>query len=650
MIKNEQKTICRLLESCKGIATHYVIVDTGSTDDTKKVATDWLKSNNCLFSIYDIPFEDFGTSRTKTIRSGQEFIQTYSLIPKDSYLLLLDADMILVNNGFRQQDLKYDVILLVQQSGALEYKNVRLVRSNLKMQYIGRTHEYIDISGDHKKCNYYGLRINDIGDGGCKSDKFLRDLKLLKEDLKENPKNERSLYYLASTYESLGDVKNSIETYSARIDAGGWDEEVWMSRYRRGIIRLYDKQVSLAEDDFIKCWMTRPWRTEPLFHLAQLYLNTNKQTHACNIAKAALNIGFPDNDTLFIESNCYHDEFYKILSIGDFYAGRKFDGAGHSDNLILRKGAWFRDNALQNASWYMPKLPVKNTINLSQLFPLKEGWYACNPSIIKTSKYHLSIRTVNYKIRNDGSYDYPGVVSTETYHAILDDKLQNLIKYTQLQNPKDIRQGSNIIGIEDVRLYQVDNNDSVVEAIGTRCDSIEATPQIYRCSWTNGELNRCERIGNQENRTEKNWLPFIYKGKVCFLYSTGPRLLIIDCNNNIIASSESEANCFDFRGGAAPIPFDGGWLWIIHQYAIRPQTTRRIYMHRFIWVDNFEKPKGLHISRPFCFQDQTIEFCSGMCHGNIGEILLTYGLLDNTAYIAVVPSNLIRTLIRGNKI
>jgi tetratricopeptide (TPR) repeat protein len=645
MVKNEQKTICRLLESCKGIATHYVIVDTGSTDNTKQVSLDWLKSNNCVFSIHDVPFKDFGTTRTKTLLSGQQFVKNNSLDSANSYLLLLDADMILINKDFKSEDLKCDVIRLIQYDSVLSYKNVRLVRSNLKLQYIGRTHEYVDISGNHTSCDYYNLCIRDVGDGGCKSDKFQRDLKLLKEDLIENPANGRSLYYLASTYESLGENKKSIQKYSQRIYAGGWDEEVWMAQYRRGIVYLNNKDISLAENDFIKCWTSRPWRSEPLFRLAQLYLDTNRQKQACAIAKAALNIKYPTSDSLFIESKCYYDEFHKILSIGDFYAGKQYDGLDHAEILIL-KDSPYRDNALQNASWYMEKLPVKKSIDLGSMISTPiDGWSFCNPSIINSTLddgYNVSVRSVNYKIREDGSYDYPGFVATQTFVLKLNKNLEK-ISDILLSNPPS-RDNSRIRGIEDIRLFSVDHQ--YINALGTRLDDKEDYPQIFKNKWKiGGSLVESTRISPQ-GTTEKNWLPFTIDDKVNCLYTTGPKLTTVDLNGNIVSESVPSIYCSDFRGGAAPIQFKNGWLWVIHQVTVRSSQTRRIYLHRFVWVPNFNEAQNMIVSKPFCFQEHSIEFCSGMCHGKNGEILMTYGFLDNKANLLVVDSKTITDMLK----
>ena len=76
---------------------------------------------------------------------------------------------------------------------------------------VGSTHEYYDIHGKHVNKQLHSIRINDIGDGGCKEDKFERDIRLLEDDLKNDPNNTRTHFYLASSYKNSGNInKGSV--------------------------------------------------------------------------------------------------------------------------------------------------------------------------------------------------------------------------------------------------------------------------------------------------------------------------------------------------------------------------------------------------------------------------------------------------------
>ena len=106
-----------------------------------------------------------------------------------------------------------------------------MIRSSLNFSCVGSTHEYYNINEARVEKQLHSLRINDIGDGGCKDDKFERDVRLLTDDLKTNPDNPRTHFYLASSYKNSGNYVKAIEHFKKRISLGGWIEENWYSRY-----------------------------------------------------------------------------------------------------------------------------------------------------------------------------------------------------------------------------------------------------------------------------------------------------------------------------------------------------------------------------------------------------------------------------------
>ena len=94
-----------------------------------------------------------------------------------------------------------DVYLLLQGCETFMYKNVRIVRNNRGMHYWGVTHEYVVIPDGNTSdvMDWRRVFIKDIGDGGSKSDKFERDIRLLKKGLEDKPNDERYTFYLANT-------------------------------------------------------------------------------------------------------------------------------------------------------------------------------------------------------------------------------------------------------------------------------------------------------------------------------------------------------------------------------------------------------------------------------------------------------------------
>lgn len=105
----------------------------------------------------------------------------------------------------------------------------RLVRGGLPWRYEGVTHEYLTTDAPDSHENLDELVIEHHADGGSRADKFVRDERLLREDLRRDPANPRSVFYLAQTLRDLGNLDGAIPLYAQRAVIGGWPEEIYYS-------------------------------------------------------------------------------------------------------------------------------------------------------------------------------------------------------------------------------------------------------------------------------------------------------------------------------------------------------------------------------------------------------------------------------------
>ena len=85
IVKNESRIITRLLKSVLPIIDTYVICDTGSTDGTPQIITDFFTTHGITGEVITEPFRNFGYNRTFALKAARG---------KATYALLLDADMI----------------------------------------------------------------------------------------------------------------------------------------------------------------------------------------------------------------------------------------------------------------------------------------------------------------------------------------------------------------------------------------------------------------------------------------------------------------------------------------------------------------------------------------------------------------------------
>ena len=103
-----------------------------------------------------------------------------------------------------------------------------MINLNNSIEYVGATHEYLNIPANFKNKTFdiEDVFINDVGDGSNKDDKYERDIRILEEDILENPENVRSYFYLANSYYGFRYYNNNIH-YKTRIAKGGWFEELF---------------------------------------------------------------------------------------------------------------------------------------------------------------------------------------------------------------------------------------------------------------------------------------------------------------------------------------------------------------------------------------------------------------------------------------
>jgi tetratricopeptide (TPR) repeat protein len=154
---------------------------------------------------------------------------------------------------------------LVQRTNALQYKNVR-IQPNAACHNVGTTHEYLHVP--HGQCfrtiDASQWFIEDVGDGGCKDDKFARDIALLHRTLEYDPTNASALFYLANSYMDIGQYPEAITHYQKRLECGGWSDEQYIAAHRMGRCWLKLDKEAEATAAFVSACRHSPCRLESL--------------------------------------------------------------------------------------------------------------------------------------------------------------------------------------------------------------------------------------------------------------------------------------------------------------------------------------------------------------------------------------------------
>lgn len=221
MCRDEAETLLRLLVSAAPVCDRYVIVDTGSTDETLGVARAWLETHDG--ELHECDWQGFAASRTEAlaIARGQA-----------DYLLVLDADHILHIDGELPVLTADEYMLPIR--GSLGWRLPLLLKGDREWRYEGVAHAYLVADGTVMSENLDSLSVD--GGPGASVEKLERDVEALSAEHARNPLDARTVFYLARSHDDLDHVQEAIHFYRARAAMNGWDQERFYARYRLGVL------------------------------------------------------------------------------------------------------------------------------------------------------------------------------------------------------------------------------------------------------------------------------------------------------------------------------------------------------------------------------------------------------------------------------
>jgi glycosyltransferase involved in cell wall biosynthesis len=615
MVKNEAKIVRRCLESVS-FADAFAITDTGSTDDTVNVCNTFLEGRRGR--IFVNAFEDFGTSRSQSFVNA---VQVYKdLETADiTYGILIDADMVFRGKLLDTFD-PFDGFMLEQRAGALHYPNVRLVRMDRAWKCIGVTHEYWTCDNSPQPTLMRDAYFDDYNDGGCKSDKFERDERLLKRGLNKQPGNERYLFYYAQTLYCLDKFKEAIVFYKKRAAAGGWHEERAYSCYKIGLCHLRLKNFLKME-----LYMQRAYemvkRPEPMYELCKHFRETGHQHKAWDYYTQAM---VPNMSNLFREADVYERLAFEKCILAYYVK----DPAGPQTSVAyLLKSLPMAEVILRNLKFYARKLGGRQH-NVPSLCINGEDYVASStcPVYIPMANNRIcyNLRYVNYKITPNGSYEIPGgtVKTRNSVVESLDDLTAETCYKGLLEEPEV---GASIKGFEDIRVF----TDAQIKVRFFATVVLDRGIRIA-CGLYEKNLHDYTILESPDNDTcEKNWAPL--NGTDYFVYKWSPFTVMDRTTMSPIVQITKAPPLFQcFRGSSCFRKTATGYRGIVHTVH---DHAPRTYLHYVVTLSNDMMPTK--VSVPLYFQRLGIEFCVGLTDTHI-----VYSVNDASVHSVEIPQDL----------
>jgi hypothetical protein len=323
----------------KDFVDYYVIVDTGSTDDTIPLIRREMSGYGIEGEIHERPWVDFGVNR-------QQALELAVQADKGQWLLIIDADEELgvADPHFFEKlepGVSYD---LEKHHSGVRYAVPHLIDvRQTQWKWEAPVHNYlVNLSGSKRRQLRKDVWIKYHPGQGAKShglspqQKYLRDAELLERYLLEKPDDPRSLFYLAQSYKHAGDLEAAYATYQRRTGVEGWAEERFMAQLECGRVAM---QLGKPEADVVShllaAYDLRPTRAEPVYELAHYFRTRKAYGKAFLFATAGVQIPWP-KDSLFVAQEVYEWRLLDELSVAAFWV-KDYAACSAACQLILQR-------------------------------------------------------------------------------------------------------------------------------------------------------------------------------------------------------------------------------------------------------------------------------------------------------------------------
>ena len=387
MIKNEEKRIEVSFDSVKKYTEIFILLDTGSVDNTINICKEYCKKNNITLHLKEEAFVNFEVSRNVLLDFADQVLK------EKTYLLQLDC-----NDELKEGDklTKFVETFDGHQTGfhlrqkwwtgaSIDtYLNIRLCLSHSNWRYYGAVHEYIsnkspkdteasNSSNDVAKLDSVILYQDRTKDDDKSFKRFNRDKILLYAEYVKNPKEPRTLFYLGQTCACLNLYHEAYQYYILRTKEAGFLEEQFHAYQRLGELAMRLKHP--WEESLM--WYLKAYghsgRAEPLVLIAEYYTKNNSKGEskpdfkmAYMYAQMACKLIFPYNQILFINKLCYTDTRWHILGVCAYHIGRYLEGKHACLKAISAED---KEVDMNNLLWYLRQDKYLNGVNSSVVHP-----------------------------------------------------------------------------------------------------------------------------------------------------------------------------------------------------------------------------------------------------------------------------------------
>lgn len=233
IIRDEEKSLRRCLSSVQHIVDEIIIVDTGSKDRSKEIASELGAK------VYDFTWiDDFAAARNYAFSKATA-----------QYILWLDADDVVkeedqhrflrlketLSPDVQTVTMPYHLSFDAKGNVTTSLRRNRLVRRDCQFKWIGAVHEYLEVWGKSLASDVCITHLKDK----TYSDRNLKIYRAKQE--KGEPFSPRDLYYFANELRDHQLYEEACKYYDQFLDTGkGWIEDNFQACLK--LAECYERQ------------------------------------------------------------------------------------------------------------------------------------------------------------------------------------------------------------------------------------------------------------------------------------------------------------------------------------------------------------------------------------------------------------------------
>jgi FkbM family methyltransferase len=317
MVKNGGSQFEQMLIDNLHIIDTWTILDTGSTDKTMEIINRVLVGKK-EGQLYQEPFINFRESRNRLLDLAGTSCK-YNIMLDDTYVVKGKLREFLTE--VRSDQYSNSFTLYIKSDDTI-YGSNRIIRSDSGLRYIHTIHEVITDKNNinvvipEERAFIFDKRF-DYMEKRTMERKQL-DLKLLYEEVEENPNDPRAYYYLAQTYNLLEDYENAYKYFLKRAEFtnSGFIQERVDALFEAARVANFklNKPWPECEELYNRCFKVDESRPEALYFIGIHYYLENNFKKAYPFFKKAFQIGFPQHCQYSLKPTLSYHFLPKFLS------------------------------------------------------------------------------------------------------------------------------------------------------------------------------------------------------------------------------------------------------------------------------------------------------------------------------------------------